>query len=320
MENETQLWVDKWKPTKIDDIILESSQKQYFKDIINTGTIPNMILAGNAGIGKSTLANIICDEINAIKLFVPCGTQGNIDTVRTTISDFANSMTIEDSLKIVILDEFDSASGAVSVGSGEDGKSSNNTMKAMRSIISEHQSDTRFIITCNYLNKIIDPIQSRCPPVTLTFSYKDVLLRMKTILDSEGIKYDKESLTAFYEKVIKKSFPDIRKIIIILQNSCSTGVLTVSEKNDETTEIDKFAKDLINDISTKSPKEVRKHIIDNKHIFNEEYGKLANIILNQNIQSLSIEKMKRIIDYIYRIDHVIDPEIQFFGMLLEFID
>jgi replication factor C small subunit len=277
----------------------------------------NMILCGIQGSGKTTLAELICKEMKAVKLFVPCGTNGNIDTVRTTITEFAQSRSIDDEIKIIILDEFDSASGALACGVEDDGKANNNTMKAMRSLIEEHQDDTRFILTCNYLNKIIGPIQSRCPPIRLKFSHKDVLLRVIDILKKECITYTKESVTQFLEVVIKKNFPDIRKIISILQSCCSSGELIVNGSEESTTTIETFAKEVLEKIKTNKPQEVRQHIMQNKHIFNEEYNKLATTIFNICMSYITVEKAKVLIEYIYRIDHVIDPEIQFFGMLLE---
>lgn len=317
MNTDTSLWVDKYIPNSIDDIILDPTQKKYFKDLIATKNISHLTLAGTQGIGKSTLAKLLCKELGAITLFVPCGTKGTIDTVRTTITEFVQSKTIDNELKVVILDEFDSASGALGCTGEDEGKANNNTMKSLRSLIEEHQDDTRFIITCNYVNKIIGPILSRCQPIKLKFSQKDLLLRLIDILKTEEIKYNKESITQFANVIIKKRFPDIRQIISILQTCCSTGELIVSETEEESNSFEIFAKELLDMIKIKKPQEVRQYLIQNKSTFNEEYGKLAGIILDKCINNITIDKTKNIIEYIYRIDHVVDPEIQFFGLILE---
>jgi len=319
METENNiLWVDKYNPNNIDDLVLDQSQKDYFKNMIASKNISNMTLVSSApGAGKTTIAELIPKLIDAVVLFVPCGTNGNIDTIRTTVKEFAESRSIDDKLKIVIMDEFDSASGAVS-RTNNDGKATNDSMKAMRSLIEEHQSDTRFILTCNHLNKIIDPIQSRCPPIRLKFSHKDLLTRLVGILKQEKIKYTKESITQFLDIIIKKNFPDIRKIISILQGCCSTGELIVNENAESLSDLEVFAKEALIMIKEgKKQTEVRQYIIQNKHIFNEEYSKLAGIILTLSIDTITAEKTKKIIEYIYRMDNVNDPEIQFFGMILE---
>jgi DNA polymerase III delta prime subunit len=312
------LWVDRYNPNSIDDLVLDQSQKDYFNNIVKSKNISNMTLvSSNPGQGKTTLAELLPKLLNAIVLFVPCGTKGNIDTVRTTIKEFVESKSIDNELKVVIMDEFDSASGAKTKGGNDDGKATNDTMKAMRSLIEEHQDDTRFILTCNHLNKIIDPILSRCPPIKLKFSHKELLIRLIYILKQEKVKYTKESITQFLEIIVKKNFPDIRKIISILQNCCSTGTLIVDLNEESVTELEIFAKDIIEQIKIKKPLEVRQYIIQNKHLFNEEYNKLAEIILNLTINIITIEKTKKLIDYIYRIDNVNDPEVQFFGLILE---
>jgi replication factor C small subunit len=316
-DNNSSLWVDKYNPTSIDDLVLDQSQKDYFKNMIESKNISNMILVSSApGAGKTTIAELIPKLLDAVVLFVPCGTNGNIDTIRTTVKEFAESRSIDDQLKIIIMDEFDSASGAVS-RANNDGKATNDSMKAMRSLIEEHQSDTRFILTCNYLNKIIEPIQSRCPPIKLKFSHKDLLTRLISILKQEKIKYTKDSITQFLDIIIKRNFPDIRRIISILQNCCTTGELIVNANEETLSDLEILAKDIIEQIKTKKPTEVRQYIIQHKHLFNEEYGKFASIILNISINNITIDKTKKIIEYIYRIDNVNDPEIQFFGLILE---
>lgn len=319
--NFNEQWVDKYEPKNFDELVLTPENREFFKNIIKSKNLTNLTLCGNAGIGKTLTATLLAKEIGAITLFVKCGVNGNIDFVRDEIVPFCQSATIDGALKVIILDEFDSASGAVSMAKKDDdsGKATNNAMLALRSVISEHENDCRFIITCNYVNKIIGPILSRCPVTNLSFTYKEVLVRVTQILKAENIPYTNDTLKLFLSKVIIKNFPDIRSIIQILQRCCASGVLVVNNDVEEnTSDIEELAKDVWKKIQAKmKPQDVRKYVLDNKNKFNDEFSKFAGFILKQNIDSLSNEQAKNIIQKIYNMEHVIDAEIQFYGMILE---
>lgn len=320
-ENFNVQWVDKHEPKNFDDLVLTPDNKEFFKNMVKSKNLTNITLCGNAGIGKTLTATLLAKEFNAITLFVQCGVNGNIDYVRDEIVPFCESATIDGALKVIILDEFDSASGAVSIAKKDDesGKATNNAMMALRSVISEHETDCRFIITCNYVNKIIGPIISRCPVTNLSFTYKEVLIRVSQILKAENITYTNDSLKLFLSKVIIKNFPDIRSIIQILQRCCASGTLVVNTDMEENlSDIEELAKDVWKKVQSKmKPQDVRKYVLDNKNKFNDEYSKFAGFILKQNIDSLSNEQAKNIIQKIYNMEHVIDAEIQFYGMILE---
>lgn len=320
-KNFNEQWVDKYEPKNFDELILTAENKEFFKNIIKSKNLTNLTLYGNPGIGKTLTATLLAKELNAITLFVKCGVNGNIDFVRDEIVPFCQSSTIDGALKIIILDEFDSASGAVSMSKKDDdsGKATNNAMMALRSVISEHENDCRFILTCNYINKIIGPILSRCPATNLSFTYKEVLVRVSQILKAENITYTNDSLKMFLSKVIIKNFPDIRSIIQILQRCCASGTLVVNMDLEENlSDIEELAKDVWKKIQSKTkPQDVRKYVLDNKNKFNDEFSKFAGFILKQNIDSLSNEQAKNIIQKIYNMEHVIDAEIQFYGMILE---
>lgn len=314
-------WVDKYKPNNFDDLVLTPENREFFKNIIKSKNLTHLTLYGNAGIGKTLTATLLAKELDAITLFVKCGVNGNVDYVREQITDFCQSKTIDGALKIIILDEFDSASGAMSMSKKDDasGKATNNAMMALRSVISEHEDDCRFIITCNYVNVILDAILSRCPRMNLSFTHKDVLLRIVQILKAENITYNNDTLKMFLSKVILKNFPDIRSMIHILQRCCASGTLVVnSEIEENTTDIEELAKTVWKQVQNKArPQDIRKYVLDNKNKFNDEYSKFAGIILKQNIDIISNEQAKNIIQKIYNMEHVIDAEIQFYGMLLE---
>ena len=201
MENQIE-WVDKYRPTKLKDYVLDTDIKDYFKRMIKSKALQNMTFAGIAGSGKTTLAKLLCNEFDAEVLFVPCATDGTLDVLRTKITEFCNAMSFEGKTKIVILDEVDSASQ-----SGQ-----NNFQMALRTLIEAAQEDTRFMLTCNMKEKVLPAVISRCPIVPLRFDKKDLLFHIKKILDSEKIEYTKESLKAFIEEAFR-FYPDCRRIV-----------------------------------------------------------------------------------------------------------
>lgn len=165
MENEMKdLWIDKYRPIKLDDYVLDPGIKQYFADMIKTGNIQNFSMVACQGSGKTTLARIIAYSVKAETLFVKCATDGSIDTLRSKVEPFCNAMTMDGRPKIVILDEIDSASST--------GDSS--FQKGLRTLIEAAQQDTRFILTANY-DKILPAVLSRCPTIPLKFSKKTCL-------------------------------------------------------------------------------------------------------------------------------------------------
>jgi len=180
----SELWVDKYRPKTLDEYILSDDIKGYFRSMIANKSLQNLTLAGVAGSGKTTLAKILADEFNAQTLFVPCATDGTVDVLRSKIQDFCNALSFEGQIKIVVLDELDSASSG----------SSNNFQQALRTLIEAAQDDTRFVCTCNFLQKVIPPLLSRCPVIPLKFDKKDLLIHVKKILDNENIKYTRESI------------------------------------------------------------------------------------------------------------------------------
>ena len=139
------LWVDKYRPQTLDEYVLSDDIKKYFKSMVEKKSLQNFSLLGIAGSGKTSLAKILCNELDATVLFVPCATDGTIDVLRTKIQDFCNALSIEGKIKIVILDELDSASSS----------GGNNFQQALRTLIESAQDDCRFIVTGNFLQKII---------------------------------------------------------------------------------------------------------------------------------------------------------------------
>jgi DNA polymerase III delta prime subunit len=190
-------------------------------------------MIGCPGSGKTTLAKILANEFDAETLFIKCATDGTLDVLRTRISEFCNAMSIEGKIKIVILDEVDSATS-----SGD-----NNFQKGLRTLIESAQDDTRFILTANY-QKIIPAVLSRCPIIPLKYDKMDLLVHLKKILDAEKIEYDKTSVKAFIEEAFQY-YPDCRKIINYLQLCCNSGKLIVKLNNTVNSDRENFVKEIV---------------------------------------------------------------------------
>jgi replication factor C small subunit len=219
---------------------------------------------------------------------------------------FCDSLSMEGRPKLVVLDELDSASGT----------QDNSFQKTLRNIINE-SPDTMFIGTCNYVEKVIEPIRSRLRVVDLRFTKKNLLLRLKQILDAKKIKYKRSAIVSFVETVIKNHYPDIRQIISILQSLCSSGELVVTES--ASNNINKnFMTELLEKVSTTDNLlALREFYIQSKTKI-DDYKTLASSVFNESIGRNMIRNPETVIkmsDIIYQMNVVIDPEIQFFALL-----
>lgn len=306
MENQIE-WVDKYRPTKLKDYVLDADIKEYFKRMIKSKALQSMTFAGIAGSGKTTLAKLLCNEFDAEVLFVPCATDGTLDVLRTKITEFCNAMSFEGKPKIVILDEVDSASQ-----SGQ-----NNFQMALRTLIEAAQDDTRFILTCNMKEKVLPAVLSRCPIVPLRFDKKELLLHVKKILDSEKIEYTKESLKAFIEEAFR-FYPDCRRIVKYLQFCSNSGKLIVKLNAIVNNEKDDFIKDIVEKtITLPNILEVRKFYLANKNKlvdFIEGASLLFNYVVDNDL--VDSDGILKLTDLVYQENVVVDKEPTFFGMLV----
>ena len=302
-----EFWTEEFAPKTIDEMVLTEDIKNHFRNLLESKNRFNLLLAGSPGIGKTTIANIISNTLNATTLFIKCGIEGNVETAKTKLQNFCNAMSIDGRPKVVILDELDSASGT----------QDNSFQKILRNIISD-SPDTIFIGTCNYPEKVISPIKSRLGLISLKFTARELLARIQHILDTKKIKYTTDSLKEFVINVIKTNYPDIRRIISILSDCCSSGELIVSSK---VTDND-FNKDLVKAIvdkaiNTEDILEVRKFYIQSKNKI-DDYLKLSSEIFNYVIDNGIIKdraKILRLSNIIYQLNIVVDKEIQFFNLI-----
>ena len=212
-EMSNTLWVEKYRPTILDNYIGNEHLKDKVSVYLESGDLPHLLLYGKAGTGKTTLAKLLVKNIECDYMYINASDENNVDTVRTKVKNFASTIGFKD-MKIIILDECDYITP--------------NAQAALRNLMETFSKHCRFILTCNYVEKIIDPIQSRCQTFQIVPpSKKEVAVQLDKILKSENVKYDVKDLVP----IIDSSYPDIRKIINTCQLNSVKGVLKLS-KND----------------------------------------------------------------------------------------
>ena len=304
--DEQFLWVEKYRPQKIDDCILPESLKRTFKDYVAQGELPHFLLCGTAGVGKTTIAKALCNEIGAEYVILNgSDTGGHIDTLRTTIKGFATSVSLTDAKKVIILDEADYLQA-------------NSTQPALRNYMEEFSANCRFIFTANYKNRIIEPIHSRCAVIEFKIDTKEkqeiaaaFFKRATAILKQEGIEFDPKVVA----ELITKHFPDYRRILNEMQRYSVSGkidsgiLVNMSEES---------FKGLIKLMKDKDFTEVRKWVAKNSDadttaLFRELYD---NASANMDVNS--IPPMVLILaDYQYKAAFVADHELNIMAALTE---
>jgi len=301
------IWVEKYRPTTIDECILPKSIKQTFQDFVDRGEIPNMLLSGPPGIGKTTVAKALCNQLGADYYVINGSDEGRfLDTVRTNAKNFAStvSLTSESKHKVIIIDEADNTTSDVQL--------------LLRASIEEFSKNCRFIFTCNYKNKIIDPLHSRCTVVDFSINKKDkptiatqFFSRLTNILEQEKIDTDKKVVA----QLINQHFPDWRRVLNECQRysvsgKIDSGILAVFS--------DVAVNDLIKNLTQKNFSEVRKWVVAN--LDNETSMLLRRIYdsLYDSLEHSSIPAAVLIIaKYQYQIAFVADQEINLLAALTE---
>ena len=212
-ENNHSLWVEKYRPNKLQDYVGNEHLKSKVETYLESGDVPHLLLYGRAGTGKTTLAKLIVNSLDCDYIIINASDENNVDTVRNKVKNFASSMGFKP-FKIIIMDEFDYMS--------------QNAQAILRNLMETFSKHCRFILTCNYVEKVIEPIQSRCqsfqiiPPTK-----KDVAIQMSKILKAEGVEFDVKDLVP----IIDASYPDIRKVINTCQLNSHKGKLKVDVQN-----------------------------------------------------------------------------------------
>jgi len=207
------IWSQKYRPSTVQDTILPKELKDVFQRFVDDKNIPNLLLTGRAGIGKTTIAKAMLDEIGADYIIINGSMNGNIDTLRNEIANFASTVSFSGGRKYVILDEADYLNPQ-------------STQPALRNFMEEFSKNCGFILTCNFKNRIIEPLHSRCSVVEFKISNKDkpkiamqFFKRVCTILETEGVEYDQKAVA----ELVQLYFPDWRRVLNELQRYSSTG-------------------------------------------------------------------------------------------------
>jgi len=307
MKNHNFLWVEKYRPKTIEDCILPEATKKTFLDFLKKGEVPNLLLAGPAGCGKTTVAKALCNELGVDVYVINGSDEGRfLDTVRNNAKNFASTVSLTSTAKhkVIIIDEADNTTSDVQL--------------LLRASIEEFANNCRFIFTCNYKNKIIEPLHSRCAVVDFTLKGKekaklaaDFYQRLQDILVSENVEYEQKVLI----ELINKHFPDWRRVL----NECQR--YSVSGKIDSAilaSFSDVSVNDLIRNLKEKNFPEVRKWVVNN--LDNDSSVLLRRIYdsLYTTLENASIPAAVLIIaKYQYQIAFVADQEINLLAALTE---
>ena len=301
------IWVEKYRPTTIDECILPDNIKKTFKEFLNKGEIPNMLLAGPPGIGKTTVAKALCNELGVDFYVINGSDEGRfLDTVRNNAKNFASTVSLssEAKHKVIIIDEADNTG--------------NDVQLLLRAFIEEFAGNCRFIFTCNYKNKILEPLHSRCAVVDFSIRGKEkqqiaaaFFQRLNHVLDKERIEADKKVLA----ELINKHFPDWRRVLNECQRysvggKIDSGILAAFS--------DVAVDDLIKNLKEKNFPEVRKWVSNNMDndtsvLFRRIYDSLYKSLVANTIPAAVLVIAK----YQYQMAFVADQEINMLACLTE---
>ena len=298
------IWVEKYRPKTLSDCILPTDLSLIFNGMKKERKIPNMLFYGKAGTGKTSVAKALAQDLELDWMLINCSEDKGIDTLRVKIRQYASTVSLSGNGKLIILDEFDYATTAIQTG--------------LRGAIEEFADNCRFIITCNYKNRVIDPLHSRCTGVDFSIPSPEkpqiaasVLSRVESILNNENIPYEKQVVA----NLVKKYFPDIRRIINELQKYSSVGKIDVGILAQNSSD---SYKELLGYMKSKDFAACRKWIMQNLDLNTSEFFKRLYNDLFSSLKPNSIPQAILIIaEYQYKSAFAADQEINSMAMIIQ---
>ena len=300
---EHMLWVEKYRPKTVEECILPSRLKQPFQEYVNQKQIPNLLLSGGAGVGKTTVAKAMCNEIDCDYMVINGSDENGVDTIRFKIKGYASAMSFSGGRKVVIIDEADYLT--------------HNAQAILRNAIEEFASNCSFIFTCNYKIKLIEPLHSRCAVVDFALKGGEkaqmasaFMKRIQSVLRSENVEYDDKVIV----ELIKKHFPDFRRVINELQRYSQFGKIDVGILSQIA---DVNISEIIKHLKDKDFNLIRKwvstHEIDSTNFYRKLYDSLYDVMKPQSIP----QAVLLLADYQYKSAFVADQEINTVACLTE---
>jgi DNA polymerase III delta prime subunit len=304
MSNEF-LWVEKYRPRKIDECILPQSLKDTFSKIVEGGELPNMMFSGTAGVGKTTVARALCNELDLDYIIINGSEEGNIDTLRGKIKQFASTVSLTGGYKVVILDEADYLNPQ-------------STQPALRGFIEEFSNNCRFILTCNFKNRIIEPLHSRCSvyEFAIPVSQKPQIAasffkRLGGILQTENVDFEPKALAM----LVEKHFPDWRRVLNEVQRYSVSGKIDAGALVDMTED---SINALVKSLKEKDFKTMRKWVVDNIDVEPQVIFRSIYDVMADKAQQQSVPQIVLILaDYQYKAAFVADAELNVVACMTE---
>ena len=293
-----KIWCEKYRPQKLDDLILSDRTREIVQEY--TDEIPNLLFVGTPGTGKTTLARIIVNDLLGCNfLYINASDESGIDTIRHKVTSFSQTKSFDGKVKVVILDEADGLTAQ--------------SQAALRNTMESFAKYTRFILTANHKHKIIPALQSRCQSLDIKPTIEDAVKRCYNILKSEGIEVDDLQKKKFVE-LVRANFPDLRKTINEIQKNCINNVLCITNISVDTELLD----NIFSGIKSKDTISLRKYLIENEDRFYNDYDSLLRSFLNYIYTANVVDSKKKemiavIADHLYKSVFVLDKEINAFA-------